>query len=74
MPVHQNNTFLVNLYRGKYKEYYQSQTEDMTQYILLFSYLLQSEDTTSLYNSISKMEYLDMVWCETLRKFPLAST
>jgi len=40
----------------------------------LFTYLIQSEDTTSLYNSISKMEYLDMVWCETLRKFPLAST
>lgn len=26
------------------------------------------------YDQIQKMEYLDMVWCETLRKYPLAST
>jgi len=26
------------------------------------------------YDNVMKMEYLDMVWCETLRKYPLAST
>ncbi|KAL3863942.1 hypothetical protein ACJMK2_005663 [Sinanodonta woodiana] len=26
------------------------------------------------YDTVMKMEYLDMVWCETLRKYPLAST
>ena len=26
------------------------------------------------YDTIGQMEYLDMVWCEILRKYPLAST
>ncbi|KAL5015759.1 hypothetical protein ScPMuIL_005348 [Solemya velum] len=26
------------------------------------------------YDVVTKMEYLDMVWCETLRKYPLASS
>ncbi|VDH92143.1 putative cytochrome P450 CYP13A4 [Mytilus galloprovincialis] len=26
------------------------------------------------FHALTKMEYLEMVWCETLRKFPLAST
>ncbi|VDI12059.1 Hypothetical predicted protein [Mytilus galloprovincialis] len=33
-----------------------------------------TEDSPAFYHIISRMEYLDMVWCETLRKFPLAST
>ncbi|XP_052771299.1 LOW QUALITY PROTEIN: putative cytochrome P450 CYP13A10 [Mya arenaria] len=32
------------------------------------------DDDVVEYDNVMKMEYLDMVWCETLRKYPLAST
>lgn len=32
------------------------------------------DDDTVEYDNVMKMEYLDMVWNETLRKYPLAST
>ncbi|GAB1604006.1 cytochrome P450 3A24-like [Argonauta hians] len=33
-----------------------------------------NKDDEISYDVVSKMEYLDKVWCETLRKYPLAST
>ena len=37
-------------------------------------YFPQDSDEEPEYDNVMKMEYLDMVWCETLRKYPLAST
>lgn len=37
-------------------------------------YFPADEDAEPCYDNVMKMEYLDMVWCETLRKYPLAST
>ena len=37
-------------------------------------YFPEGSDVEPEYDSVMKMEYLDMVWCETLRKYPLAST
>ena len=37
-------------------------------------YFPEGSDVGPEYDSVMKMEYLDMVWCETLRKYPLAST
>ena len=37
-------------------------------------YFPAEEDAEPCYDNVMKMEYLDMVWCETLRKYPLAST
>ncbi|XP_052828840.1 cytochrome P450 3A24 isoform X1 [Octopus bimaculoides] len=33
-----------------------------------------NKDDEITYDIVNKMEYLDKVWCETLRKYPLAST
>jgi len=36
-------------------------------------YFSEDDDVVE-FDNVMKMEYLDMVWCETLRKYPLAST
>lgn len=41
-------------------------------YYTYYCIVLQADEPS--YDVILKMEYLDMVWCETLRKYPLAST
>lgn len=37
-------------------------------------YFPEDTEEEPCYDNVMKMEYLDMVWCETLRKYPLAST